>query len=78
MSIQRYVYIWIAVMMIGTTGADIYCVKGQPQRILLDTDMDTDDFFALLYLLKLNRSELDLQVHILVLICCHVCLITRF
>ncbi|KAL2534574.1 inosine-uridine preferring nucleoside hydrolase family protein [Abeliophyllum distichum] len=42
-------------------GADIYCVKGQPQRILLDTDMDTDDFFALLYLLKLNTSEFDLQ-----------------
>ncbi|KAL2534577.1 inosine-uridine preferring nucleoside hydrolase family protein [Abeliophyllum distichum] len=47
--------------MIGTMAADIYCVKGQPQRILLDTDMDTDDFFALLYLLKLNRSEIDLQ-----------------
>ncbi|XP_022842479.1 uncharacterized protein LOC111366062 isoform X1 [Olea europaea var. sylvestris] len=61
MSIQRYVYIWMTIMMIGITGADIYCVKGQPQRILLDTDMDTDDFFALLYLLKLNRSELDLQ-----------------
>lgn len=34
----------------------------RPHRILLDTDVDTDDFFALLYLLKLNRSEFDLKV----------------
>ncbi|EYU43866.1 hypothetical protein MIMGU_mgv1a025646mg [Erythranthe guttata] len=32
-----------------------------PRRILLDTDVDTDDLFALLYILKLNRSEFDLQ-----------------
>uniref|UniRef100_A0A0D9WGD5 Inosine/uridine-preferring nucleoside hydrolase domain-containing protein n=1 Tax=Leersia perrieri TaxID=77586 RepID=A0A0D9WGD5_9ORYZ len=32
-----------------------------PRRILVDTDMDTDDLLALLYLLKLNRSEFDLQ-----------------
>ncbi|KMS98848.1 hypothetical protein BVRB_3g068280 isoform A [Beta vulgaris subsp. vulgaris] len=30
-------------------------------RILVDTDVDTDDFFGLLYLLKLNRSEFDLK-----------------
>ncbi|KAF3655963.1 putative histidine-containing phosphotransfer protein 1-like isoform X1 [Capsicum annuum] len=35
-------------------------VKGIRQ-ILLDTDMDTDDFFALFYILKLNRSEIDLK-----------------
>lgn len=34
----------------------------KPRRLLLDTDMDTDDFFALLYLLKQNRSEFDLKV----------------
>ncbi|CAA2961061.1 inosine-uridine preferring nucleoside hydrolase [Olea europaea subsp. europaea] len=61
MSIQRYLYICIGIVMIGTMGADMYSVKGQPQRILLDTDVDTDDLFALLYLLKLNRSEFDLQ-----------------
>ncbi|XP_078179184.1 nucleoside hydrolase 5-like isoform X3 [Carex rostrata] len=33
----------------------------KPRRLLLDTDMDTDDFFALLYLLKQNRSEFDLK-----------------
>ncbi|KAK9137078.1 hypothetical protein Sjap_007672 [Stephania japonica] len=32
-----------------------------PRRILLDTDVDTDDFFALLYLLKLDPSQVDLQ-----------------
>lgn len=30
-------------------------------QILLDTDVDTDDFFALFYILKLNRSEMDLK-----------------
>ncbi|CAD5185186.1 unnamed protein product [Musa acuminata subsp. malaccensis] len=36
-------------------------VDAKPRRILLDTDMDTDDFFALLYLLKQNRSQFDLK-----------------
>lgn len=33
-----------------------------PHRILLDTDVNPDDIFALLYLLKLNRSEFSLEV----------------
>ncbi|PWA67001.1 inosine-uridine preferring nucleoside hydrolase [Artemisia annua] len=38
-------------------------VTDEPQkRIVLDTDVDTDDFFAMLYLLKLNRSEFDLEI----------------
>ncbi|KAF8719790.1 hypothetical protein HU200_024547 [Digitaria exilis] len=36
--------------------------EAAPHRILVDTDMDTDDLFALLYLLKQNRSEFDLKV----------------
>lgn len=36
-------------------------VDAKPRRILLDTDVDTDDVFALLYLLKQNRSEFDLK-----------------
>ncbi|XP_077219216.1 inosine-uridine preferring nucleoside hydrolase family protein isoform X2 [Tasmannia lanceolata] len=36
-------------------------IEADPRRILLDTDVDTDDFFALLYLLKQNRSEFDLK-----------------
>lgn len=35
----------------------------QPHRILVDTDVDTDDVLALLYLLKQNRTEFDLQVN---------------
>jgi hypothetical protein len=42
-----------------------------PRRILVDTDVDTDDLFAILYLLKQDRSEFDLEVpyhcHFLVL-----------
>ncbi|KAM7279149.1 hypothetical protein ACFE04_006283 [Oxalis oulophora] len=37
-----------------------YAVEARPHRIILDTDVDTDDLFALLYLLKLNRSEFEL------------------
>ncbi|RLN00782.1 hypothetical protein C2845_PM06G22090 [Panicum miliaceum] len=35
---------------------------GPPQRILVDTDTDTDDLLALLYILKQSRSEFDLKV----------------
>ncbi|AES64299.2 inosine-uridine preferring nucleoside hydrolase [Medicago truncatula] len=42
-------------------GASLNIVEGKPQRILLDTDVDTDDLFALLYLLKLNRLEFQLE-----------------
>ncbi|XAR54600.1 hypothetical protein NMG60_11029813 [Bertholletia excelsa] len=48
-------FLLVAVVVIGIVEA------GRPHRILVDTDLDTDDFFALLYLLKLNRSEFDLQ-----------------
>ncbi|KAI3948172.1 hypothetical protein MKX01_014771 [Papaver californicum] len=55
MRIQR-VLIWL--LTIGL----LLEIEAKPQRrILLDTDVDTDDFFALLYLLKLNRSEIDLK-----------------
>ena len=33
-----------------------------PRRILVDTDMDTDDLLALMYILKQNRSEFELKV----------------
>jgi hypothetical protein len=33
-----------------------------PRRLLVDTDMDTDDLLGLLYLLKQNRSEIDVKV----------------
>lgn len=52
----------VILIMLGTLGVDLHVVEGRPRRILLDTDVDTDDFFALLYLLKLNRSEFQLEV----------------
>ncbi|KAK0601567.1 hypothetical protein LWI29_025370 [Acer saccharum] len=33
----------------------------KPRRILVDSDVDTDDVFALIYLLKQNKSEFELQ-----------------
>lgn len=55
---------WIvAVLIIEVFGANFdTLVEAKTHRILLDTDVDTDDFFALLYLLKLNRSEFQLEV----------------
>ncbi|XP_057959765.1 nucleoside hydrolase 3 [Malania oleifera] len=54
--------IWMNIVLISTfLGANCHSVGGWPRRILLDTDVDTDDFFAAFYLLKLNRSEFDLQ-----------------
>ncbi|KAM1442846.1 hypothetical protein ACFXTI_010262 [Malus domestica] len=35
-------------------------VEAQPRRILVDTDVDTDDVLALLYLLKQSKTEFDL------------------
>ncbi|KAI4304119.1 hypothetical protein MLD38_039674 [Melastoma candidum] len=51
------VVVLLAIGVLG--GVEVDCV---PHRILLDTDVDTDDFFALLYLLKLKRSEFELEV----------------
>ncbi|XP_062176497.1 nucleoside hydrolase 3-like isoform X2 [Alnus glutinosa] len=62
MSLQRN--FWAVVLLfIGVVGANLYIVEGRPRphRILLDTDVDTDDLFALLYLLKQNRSEFELE-----------------
>ncbi|KAI3703627.1 hypothetical protein L1987_73819 [Smallanthus sonchifolius] len=50
------------VVIIAAVGIGSSAVDGaRPYRILLDTDVDSDDFFAMLYLLKLNKSEFDLQ-----------------
>lgn len=49
-------------IILGTFGAFLNIVEGKPRRILLDTDVDTDDLFALLYLLKLDRLEFQLEV----------------
>jgi hypothetical protein len=48
-------------LIIGTTG--VIGAEGNPHRIVVDTDVDTDDLFALLYLLKHNTSKFQLEVH---------------
>ena len=57
---------FLAVALVTTT---VFAISGgaaaeaaAPHRILVDTDMDTDDLLALLYILKQNRSEFDLKV----------------
>ncbi|KAK7856396.1 hypothetical protein CFP56_023734 [Quercus suber] len=56
---------WVVVLLIiGVVAAyNLYNVECLPipHRILLDTDVDTDDFLALLYLLKQNRSEFKVE-----------------
>lgn len=55
----------VIVLVTGrNAAANLDRVEGRPHRILLDTDVDTDDFFALLYILKLNRSEFELEVRL--------------
>ncbi|CAI9284950.1 unnamed protein product [Lactuca saligna] len=49
----------LIIAVIGIATSTVHGVS--PHRILLDTDVDTDDFFAILYLLKLNRSEFHFQ-----------------
>ncbi|XP_066361915.1 nucleoside hydrolase 3-like isoform X1 [Miscanthus floridulus] len=56
---------FLAVALVTTT---VFAISGgaaaeaaAPHRILVDTDMDTDDLLALLYILKQNRSEFDLK-----------------
>ncbi|KAL0348738.1 UNVERIFIED_CONTAM: Pyrimidine-specific ribonucleoside hydrolase RihA [Sesamum angustifolium] len=61
MILKRCICICICVCVVIIGLINVYGVEGLPHRILLDTDVDTDDFFALLYILKLNRSEFDLQ-----------------
>ncbi|XP_041000959.1 uncharacterized protein LOC121246760 isoform X2 [Juglans microcarpa x Juglans regia] len=60
MLLQRNFWV-IVLLIIGVVGDNLYTVKGRTHRILLDTDVDTDDFFALLYLLKQNRSEFEVE-----------------
>lgn len=56
------IFFW-SFILLGVVGAAI-CVGDtmESTRILLDTDFDTDDIFALFYILKHNRSKIDLKV----------------
>ncbi|XP_054786382.1 nucleoside hydrolase 3-like isoform X2 [Prosopis cineraria] len=54
---------WVGlILVLGAMVGDALCsVENRPRRILFDTDVDIDDIFGLLYLLKLNRSEFELE-----------------
>uniref|UniRef100_K3Z3W2 Inosine/uridine-preferring nucleoside hydrolase domain-containing protein n=1 Tax=Setaria italica TaxID=4555 RepID=K3Z3W2_SETIT len=51
----------VAVLLFVAVAAAAGVVAAAPRRILVDTDMDTDDVLALLYILKHNRSEFDVK-----------------
>ncbi|KAJ6725354.1 INOSINE-URIDINE PREFERRING NUCLEOSIDE HYDROLASE FAMILY PROTEIN [Salix purpurea] len=58
--------LWVLLAMVSIIGLiagfGYLChAEGKPHRIVLDTDVDTDDLLALFYLLKLNRSEFELE-----------------
>ncbi|KAB5545451.1 hypothetical protein DKX38_013563 [Salix brachista] len=61
---QKNLWVLLAMVnIIGLAGFNYLChAEGKPHRIVLDTDVDTDDLLALFYLLKLNRSEFELEV----------------
>lgn len=61
----------LVVTILGLLGHNLTHVLNSPHRILLDTDVDTDDFIALLYLLKLNKTEFDLVVSLSTLLIQH-------
>jgi heme A synthase len=61
--LQRLAAAVVAVLLIieGVIGVAAV-VDSEPHRIVVDTDVATDDLFALLYLLKLNTSQFQLEV----------------
>ncbi|CAL1397067.1 unnamed protein product [Linum trigynum] len=52
---------WVVIIVLSMVLVGDAVVGGKPRRVVLDTDMDTDDFFALLYLLKLNQSDFAVE-----------------
>ncbi|KAL5541760.1 hypothetical protein UlMin_009470 [Ulmus minor] len=61
MLLQKNFWLVVLVLLIVGVAENLQSVESSPRRILLDTDVDTDDFFALLYLLKLNKSEFEVE-----------------
>lgn len=53
--------LWLLLWITIAAEVHLKQVVANQRRILVDTDVDTDDFFGLLYLLKLNRSEFELK-----------------
>ncbi|XP_057503455.1 nucleoside hydrolase 3-like isoform X2 [Actinidia eriantha] len=53
--------VWVLVLSILVGKFSQYRADARPRRILMDTDVNMDDVFALFYVLKQNKSEFDLQ-----------------
>ena len=61
--LRRYLLaVVVLINVLELARASLCTDGGKPHRILLDTDVDTDDLLGLLYLLKLNRSEFNVEV----------------
>jgi hypothetical protein len=58
--VQAAAAVTVAVLFLTVSAAG--GAAATPRRLLVDTDMDTDDLLGLLYLLKQNRSEIDVKV----------------
>ncbi|KAA8545046.1 hypothetical protein F0562_019855 [Nyssa sinensis] len=54
------IVVWLLALS-GLVGNWSSAVDASPRRILMDTDVNMDDIFALFYLLKQNKSEFSLQ-----------------
>lgn len=54
--------VWMLVLRPVVVGHFRCLAEARPRRILMDTDVNMDDIFALFYVLKQNRSEFELQV----------------
>ncbi|MFS7922995.1 putative ribonucleoside hydrolase [Helianthus anomalus] len=66
---MKGLFLWsslLSALIMAAGSASSYNVhRGLSYRAILDTDVDTDDLFALLYLLKSNRSEFNLQFFVI-------------
>ncbi|VAH19124.1 unnamed protein product [Triticum turgidum subsp. durum] len=56
-AVARTLFLLLLVALAQLAGAG----RPPPHRILVDTDIDTDDLFAILYLLKHDRAEFDVK-----------------
>eukprot|EP01018_Ginkgo_biloba_P007885 Gb_08959 [translate_table: standard] len=51
----------LEIFLLACLSHSVFPSNALPQQILLDSDIDTDDLFAILYLLKHNQSEINLK-----------------
>lgn len=59
-----HVFILSQIFLLAYLSCQIFPSHGALHQILLDSDIDRNDFFAILYLLKQNRSEFNVKVRL--------------